>query len=162
MPISRNRICFSLSVAFLLSTAVAVRHGAEAASPPSYAMTVLPGFQGPGDGEAAHINNNGQVAGWSYDLSGEPQAVLWVGGVLRSLGPLPGGTQSKATAERSVSMRRATSLDGQPRPVAPTWPFSLHGHVEFGFNAKRMRRLPRRTGKLGATVAEALLPTAPR
>jgi probable HAF family extracellular repeat protein len=45
---------------------------------------------------ADHVNNAGQVVGFSCDAAGNLYAYLWTGGPLQNLGTLPGGTFSEA------------------------------------------------------------------
>ncbi len=59
--------------------------------------TSLGSSPGCGGAVATGINDNGQVAGYCYDSSGNKQAFLYTGGAMTGLGFLPGYIQSQAT-----------------------------------------------------------------
>jgi probable HAF family extracellular repeat protein len=61
----------------------------------TYLVLDLGGLGGPCSG-ADHVNNGGQVVGFSCDAAGNEYAYLWTGGPLQNLGTLPGGTFSEA------------------------------------------------------------------
>ena len=62
----------------------------------NYLVRDLGGFEGYFESAAYHINNGGQVVGFSDSAAGNIHAYLWTGGPLQDLGILPGGTISAA------------------------------------------------------------------
>lgn len=61
-----------------------------------YLVLDLGGFGGYFASVAYHINNGGQVVGYSDSAASSIHAYLWTGGPLQDLGTLPGGTYSYA------------------------------------------------------------------
>jgi uncharacterized membrane protein len=106
----------------LAAGAIAIALAASATAQPRYTLTDIGNLPGTDSGVANCINDRGDVAGNCNSASGDEVAVVWRLGVPASLGKLPRGTFSYATAINSsgVFVGDGDTGDGRPQSWVTT------------------------------------------